>query len=296
MELRHLRYFVMVAEERNVSRAAARLYVTQPAISRQLKDLEAELGVKLFDRTHTGIALTDAGQTLFTHAREILIRSQQAVEEVRAQAGRTKPLIVGYVPYAPASFLSKLLRTLARRDPEMAVDLQEMQPGEQIEALSKGAIDVALIGEPCTELHDLFEVRTVRLVAVCAVLPDDHALASRKAIDLGELAGSSFVGLSPKQFPGRNDFLRESCRKAGFEPKLRLQANSLSAALGMVASGRGVALMPADIAFLPHPDTVFVKISKPKLTLESTAVWRKADESRVLKLFVDTLCSLLVVE
>jgi DNA-binding transcriptional LysR family regulator len=292
MELRHLRYFVMTAEERNVSRAAARLYVTQPAISRQLKELEAELGVTLFRREHHGIRLTEAGEALLGHAREILKQTQRAIREVKALGGTpAEPLRVGYVASAPTSYLTGVLRQLNRHHPEVEIELREMQPGDQVEALAAGELDVALIGEPCAEVRERFEVRVVKRLPLRAVLPDDHALARRKAIDLAELAGETFLGLSPRRFPGRNEMLRQAGRAAGFEPKLRTGLETVSAALGLVAAGRGVTLLPSDTASLPHSGAVFVRLRSPRITVESVAAWRKDAVSAGLSRFVETLCA-----
>ncbi|HBY59440.1 MAG TPA: LysR family transcriptional regulator [Solibacterales bacterium] len=294
MELRQLRYFLMAAEERNVSRAAARLFVTQPAVSRQLKELEEELGAALFERERNGVRLTEAGQTLLVHAREILRRSQKAADEVRAfsPSPRKRSLAIGYIASTPASYLTAVLIGFGKRNPAIDVELRELQPAAQIEELRKGALDVALIGEACAELpRDQFEIRTVRRLPVQAVLPAGHSLAKRKAIALAELAADDFVGLAPRLFPGRNDFLRDACRQAGFEPRIRANAGSLSAVLGLIAAGRGLTLLPADAAALPHPGAIFVKLSSPKLAAESVAAWRKDNESRELKLFVEAMCS-----
>lgn len=289
MELRHLRYFVMVAEELNVSRAAARLHVSQPAISRQLHDLEDELGVKLFERLKTGIRLSEAGEVFVAHARDVLRRAKAAEEAMRKMSGaKTAPLRVGYLATALPTFLSDTLRVFATRYPHVEVDLREMTPEEQIERLREGAIDVALVGNSCAELKDEFEVRIARRIPMAVVLPDNHALARRKSIDLAELSGDAFIGLAEKRFPGRNELICALCQRAGFTPEFRAKGSTLSSVLGLVGSAKGVTLMPADAAALPHPGAKFVVMKKPQAHVDWAVVATRLDG--MIGKFVEELC------
>lgn len=290
MELRHLRYFVMVAEELNVSRAAARLHVSQPAISRQLKDLEEELGGVLFVRSSTGMALSGAGEAFLGHARDILRRARLAVESVRAATGRTPVILtVGYIPTALPSLLGQVLRRFAVKHPDVSVELRESSPHAQVEQLRAGLLDIALVGNPHPGLRDEFEVRTVLRIPVAAVVPDDHRLARRRAVDLAELADDPFVGLAKRTFPGRNEFICETCQRVGFTPRFVANADSLSSMLGLVAAGRGVTLMPADGASLPHPGVVFARLRRPKAFVESAVAWSAHRSSPASTRFIEAL-------
>jgi DNA-binding transcriptional LysR family regulator len=283
MELRHLRYFVMSAEEQNISRASARLNISQPAVSRQLKDLEEELGVKLFNRERNGLQLTQAGETALVHAREILRRSNGLTEAMKGFAGPTMETIrVGFIPTALTGFLADALRQFNANHPNVSVEIRELMPKPQEDALRRGELDLALLGSVCPELRKEFRTQAILKTPVAAVLPDHHRLASRKAIDLAELSEERFVSLDERFFPGRPEMMAELGRRAGFKPVIRFFAEGFSELLGLVAGGAGVAVMPADVAQLPHPRVVFVALRRPKINLISSAAWSKQRESMAL--------------
>ncbi|HWX20762.1 MAG TPA: LysR substrate-binding domain-containing protein [Candidatus Binatia bacterium] len=279
MELRHLRYFVTVAEELNVSRASARLRISQPAVSRQVRDLEEELGVALFHRQKTGLKLTAAGENFLAHARDLLRRSAQAAQ---AMAAFRKPaakgaLRVGYITPVLASLLTPALRDFGQKSPEVEVVLREMAPGEQVKALREGRIDLALPGNPCPELGKEFEVVVLRRIPFEAVLPDNHPLAQRKRVGLAELKDETFIGFDEDHFPGRNEVICRACQQAGFTPRLRHRVEGLSALLAQVAAGNGVTLTPAEVGQLPHPGAVLVPLRPPVPSVASAAVFRKGE-------------------
>ena len=254
MELRHLRYFVTVAEELNVSRASARLRISQPAVSRQLRALEQELGVDLFDRRNSKLKLTPAGETFLAHARDLLRRSQDAANQMaafRPQARRR--VTVGYIAPVLAT-VTPALRAFGRNNPDVEVVLREMTPGEQVQALRDNRIDLALPGNPCPELAQEFEVTILEQIPFEAVLPDNHLLALRKRIGLAELKGDNFIGFDEARFPGRNDLICRACQEAGFTPRLVHRVESLSALLAKVAAGDGVTLSPRESANCPTPE------------------------------------------
>jgi DNA-binding transcriptional LysR family regulator len=291
MELRHLRYFVMAAEETNISRAAARLNVSQPAVSRQIKDLEEELGVPLFEREHNGLRITEAGETALAHARELLRQSSAMIEAMQAFAkrGQVVSIKVGFLPTALPGFLAEGMRKFNRTYQNVCVQIFEMTPSEQEEALRDGRIDVALIGDPCPEIRRDFSVETVRKTEMAIVVPDDHRLAKRKAVDLAELGGDTFVTLNEKHFPGRPQLMANMFSKAGINPEVAIRANGLSELLGLVGGGAGVAMAPADLNQLPHGGVVFLKMKKPKLTLLFSAAWRKGGGAEAVETFVKVL-------
>src|SRR5580658_5605117 len=174
MELRHLRYFVMVAAELNVSRASARLRVSQPAVSRQLRDLESELGVPLFVRRHNGLALTDAGESFLAHARSILRKSADAAAHMNSFRQRpAKRLVIGYIPSVLADILTPALKKFTRKNGDTEVILKELAPQDQIRGLRESRIDLALLGNPCLELDREFQVTVLRRVSFQAVLPEN---------------------------------------------------------------------------------------------------------------------------
>lgn len=283
MELRHLRYFVTVAEELNVSRASARLRISQPAVSRQLRDLEAELGVQLFDRGNSRLKLTAAGEAFLAHARDVLRRASEAEKEMAAFRPKTgHTLTIGYIAPVLASTLSPALRVFSQKNPEVEVVLREMSPGAQVKALREGKIGLALLGNSCPVLSKEFEIVELGKIPLEAVLPDNHTLALRKRIALGELKHETFIGFDEDQFPGRNDLLCRACQDAGFTPRLRYRVDSLSALLAKVAAGNGVTLTPREVGELPHPGAVLVPLKPPVPSVTSSAAFRKGESKPAL--------------
>lgn len=290
MELRHLKYFVAVAEDLGFNRAANRLYISQPALSRSIKNLEDDLGTVLFLRQANGVKLTEAGHFFLEQAKDILQRSEAAVQTIQTRySNLDQPLNIGYIPTILQSFLGETLHRFSQAYPQVPIYFQEMSPHEQVKALRSGAIDIAFMGNPPDELDAEFHVHCVKQVPIAAVLPDTHPLAHPPSIDLSALATEKFIGLSEETFPGRNDRIRDTCRCAGFTPNLHRFADSHASMIALVASGQGVAVMPIEAATLPHPQVVFVSLRHPVYYARSTAVWRKALSSRSLDKFIKIL-------
>lgn len=288
MELRHLRYFVTVAEELNISRASARLRISQPAVSRQLRDLEEELRVSLFLREKHGLKLTPAGQSFLAHARDLLRRSGDAVKQMAAFGEQPKEtLTVGYIAPVLSGVLTPALRRFSQARPHAEVALREMSPAEQVKALRAGRIDLALLGNPCPEVEREFLVTVLSRIPFAAVLPDNHLLALRKRIALAELEGESFIGFAEETFPGRNNTICTACQAAGFTPRFRHHVENLTALLALVAAGKGVTLAPAEVSQLAHPQAVFVPLKSPVSSVVSAAAQRKDDTNPLLKELLD---------
>lgn len=271
----------MAAEEANISRASARLNVSQPAVSRQIKDLEAELGVTLFHREPNGLRLSDAGAAALAHAREVLRQANTMTEAMSAlaQRGSAASIKVGFIPTALPGFLAEGMRRFNREHQEVCVQIFELSPSEQEEALRSGEIDLALMGEARPEVRRDFHVETIRTSEMALVVPDDHRLAHRKAVDLAEFGEDTFLSLHEKHFPGRPHLMAELFSKAGIQPGISLRANGLSELLGLVGSGAGVAVAPADLVQLPHAGVVFIKMKRPKLTIPFSAAWRTSGDT-----------------
>jgi DNA-binding transcriptional LysR family regulator len=290
MELRHLRYFVAAAEEMNISRASARLNISQPAVSRQIRDLEEELGVNLFNRKKNGLEITAAGELALTHARELLRKAKGMTQALQAFGNPTlEQLLVGFIPTALPSFLADALRAFNQQSHDVCVQIKEMTPRQQETALRKGEIDLALLGQPCPALKNEFQILPIKKTPLAAVLPDHHLLALRKSINFDELAEDSFITLNEKNFPGRPELMASMGEQAGFSPKIQFKVDNFTEALGLVASGAGVAVLPEDVSQLPHPKVVFVKLKRPTIHLVSSAAWRKDNTSTHLGSLIELL-------
>ncbi|HBK21470.1 MAG TPA: LysR family transcriptional regulator [Planktothrix sp. UBA10369] len=290
MELRHLKYFVAVAEDLNFSRAAVRLYISQPALSRQIKDLENELSVMLFLRQSDGLKLTEAGKFFLEQAKDILNRSYISVQTIKTHyTNQDQPLVIGYIPTILQSFLGQTLQNFGLAYPEIAVSFREISPSDQVKALRDGGINIAFMGNPPDNLEAEFMIKCIKKVPIVALLSNQHPLADQASINLAELASEKFIGMSEETFPGRNDRIHDVCRCAGFTPNLHLFADSHASMIALVATGQGVAIMPSEAEALPHPQTVFVKLHHPLYYSRSTAVWRKETPAKSLDKFLKIL-------
>jgi DNA-binding transcriptional LysR family regulator len=278
MELRHYRYFLAAAEELNISKASRRLNVSQPAMSRLIRDLEDELGTPLFKRERFGISLSPSGETFLSYARQILDLSNEATRVLRNQPAQTPSITIGFITSSLGSFFGAALKSIRDAHPDLMVNIHELSPADQAKALHKGQIDIALIGKPCGMIHDEFETSVLFELALEAVLPAGHRLAKRKRLNLKELEQDDFIGYSEESFPGRNQTIINACRVAGFKPALKYHADSLVEVLTLIGAGTGVCLMPADVISLPHPGTVFLPIREKLEPIRFTAAWRRDDD------------------
>jgi DNA-binding transcriptional LysR family regulator len=284
VELRHLRYFVAVAEELNFSRAARRLRMAQPPLSVAIRQLEHEIGVTLFTRTSREVTLTEAGATLLAGARRTLAEADAAVAAARrVGAGEVGRLRVGYNWSTSFETLPALGRELARSHPDLELLAEEMRPIRMTEALRSGTIDVALALYPDVVAELSYE--TIRTEPAVAVLSASHPLAGRDDLQLSALAGELL--LFPRAVaPRLHDYYVGLCRSAGFEPKQSVESARTRWLLGTWDVST-VALVPASV--LGHlPDgAVAVPISDPPSRLETQLVWRSDNPSAALSIFVD---------
>ena len=281
MELRHIRYFVLAAEELNLTRAANRLNITQPAISRIIREVETEVQTKLFTRHWDGLQLTPAGAVLLRHCRRILNEYQSAMDSVRRAAGPTV-LNIGFFAPSLTSFLGNFLSKLSEAHPEYEVRVHDLSPADQVDALRTREIDVAFFGNQRLPVDDEFKTVPIQKFTFEAVLPGKHRLAQRDALDLKELADEDFVGYGERKFPGRNAKIAEICQTAGFVPQFTYVASSIMEILGMIALGKGVSLLPSDVANLPHPSIVFVPLNDRIEPFFIIATWLPANKNPAL--------------
>ncbi|RYX85988.1 LysR family transcriptional regulator [bacterium] len=289
MEIRHLKYFVAVAEEMNVTRAAARLFMTQPTLSRQIKDLEKQLDVELFQRSPAGWSLSPAGRELLPQARQLLeLANQTALSMRRFSDCRKHSLAIGYITPALGSFLGSALSILGKQHPEIEVRLFELSPGVQMEALREGRLDIALVGHCGEQLRREFDIAVIRQIPLNAVLPHHHPLSGQQVVALGDLKDESFIGYSETTFTGRNEIIASTCRSAGFTPRFVYEADGLSSALAIIGSNLGISLLPEDAKQLPHPESVFRPLS-PSAHIEFCAAMQIGEKRPTVRNFLKFL-------
>lgn len=246
MELRHLRYFVAVAEELHFTRAAERLHIGQPPLSQAILRLEEDVGARLFERTKRRVELTEAGKQYLLDARRILALSEQAsVTARRAQRGETGELRVGYTFSIPLTKLfANVINHYRRAYPQVSLSLHEMATLRQLEALERRTIDIGFIRPPEAALPDMLEVTTLREDPLTLILPLGHPLARKKAVAMRELAKEPFVMYPPTAGTGIYPQIFRLCRAAGFVPQVAQEAGEASTIIGLVAAGCGVSVLP----------------------------------------------------
>jgi DNA-binding transcriptional LysR family regulator len=254
MELRHLRYFVVVAEEQNVTRAAARLHVSQPPLSRQIRDLEEELGVELFRRTAKSLALTEAGKIFLIEARSVLLRVDQAVETVRAAAkGDRGRLRVGYAPSLTVEFLPRALRAFERENPGARISLYDLSTEECVRKLTEHKLDVALTARPSKTGMRALTFEKLASYPVCCALAASHPLAGKRLVPWRLLRQERFLLYSREEYPEYLDWMQGLCRAHGFEPRLGEEHDGVNGLMTAVEAGRGVAIVPSSVKCLTGP-------------------------------------------
>ena len=273
MELRQLVAFKEVATHASFTAAATHLHLTQSAVSQQIKALEDECGVTLFDRSGRLVRLTNAGQVLLTHVERILAQVENARVEMAEMAGGARGRCrLAALPSVAAYILPRALATFQRRYPAVEVQLMESVQSQLLEWVQQGIVDFSIVALPVHDphlqsmplLHDEFVL----------VVPQDHAFASRHIVRLAELAAERFI-FYPRGAGGREQFI-EACRQAGFEPQVAFESEDRETMLGLVAAGVGVTFLPRIIAQHTRVDgPVTVDIIEPRLRREVGVVWRR---------------------
>jgi len=285
-----IRAFLAVVEEGSVNRAALRLRITQPALSRQMTTLENEIGGRLLEREARGVTPTDLGHALIAGMKPVLKSYDAALSAVRRRAHTPSPVLrVGYLISAAASVLSPALQAIRRSHPALRFRLLDMSPGEQIDALRAGDLDVALIGQEGTVAAREFYSRKLCSLGVCAALSDDDPLARRPRIALKELRGHGFIGIDEKHMPGRNAWIATLCRQAGFRPRFILTTDGITHVLGQVAAESATTLLPGYFLTFEHPGVAFVPVSDPKAAWDFIILWQRGRTPAATRLLVDAL-------
>jgi len=286
MELRHLRYFVAVAEELNLTHAAARLRVAQPALSTQMKDLEEELQTPLFERRHAGVQLTRAGKAFYLRARSILAQASEAANEARTAAGLISgTLTLGFPSGLHLNFLATAITAFRRAHPKVEFDYFHGVQGQQLKALREGRVDLAFLTFPMS-LEGLGHLVVWRL-PFKVVLPQQHPLARRRSFELQELRGEDFVFCTRESRPDFYDEFFRQCANAGFRPRVVKEVGGYPTnMLGLVSVGAGISVLPYFEQVERFRGVVWRPLTKPKLWTDFALVWRWNAASPVAQQFI----------
>ncbi len=288
MELRHLRYFEAVAGLLNFTRAAERLHVAQPALSRQIRSIEEELGVKLFERDHAHVRLTDAGRTFYPHVRRLLAQVDSAVAAVQeVKAGVGGEFVVCTDWRLGGDLVSATLAQFHEAHPRATITLLDLGFRAQVEALRAGQAQVGFVARDLLGLRAEFESLPVLRSPLVAVLPATHRFARRRRLRLAELAAETWTVISEQQAAGYRSFLVQLCRLSGFHPRLGPEAAKLEGLLGRVAGGLGIGLLPAHV--VPPRTPLLRCVATDCRPVELCAVWNRGDPSSLLQAYLAIL-------
>ncbi|ONC33874.1 LysR family transcriptional regulator [Burkholderia pseudomallei] len=287
MELRQLRYFIAVAEEMNITRAAQRLHMTQPPLSRQLQLIEDEIGLPLFERGARPLKLTDAGRVLYAQARRVLEQADELAPLTRRLAQAAERIVIGFVPSTLYGALPEVIRAFREAAPVVELSLIEMFTLEQLGALKGGRID---IGFGRLRFDDDRLVREVLVEErLIAALPDGHPLAAPDAsISLADIAGQTLIVYPSTPRPSFADQQLSALRDGGLAPAAVHEVRELQTALGLVAAQVGVSLVPESVEGVRVKGVAYRRLPEPVATSPIILSRRLHDESRATALF----CSL----
>lgn len=279
MDLRHLRYFHAIAEELSFSRAARRLHIVQPALSRALKELEAELGIQLLERNQRSVRLTPAGKVLMDEAALLFDRLDETIRRVRrAAAGQQGELRLGYIGPPVQPFLGRVLEEFARLCPEVTVHLEERTPERVWEMVAKGRLDLGLTRPVLAHAALRMQTRTLRDERLCAAVPAGHEWHGRRSLTWKSLDGQPLIVLARREGAGLHDEILAGCRSAGFTPRLVHTPSVISTVLRYVEAGTGVGIVPESIGDSePGRDWAQIPLT-PHLTVPLVLVRKEGSE------------------
>ena len=286
IELRLLRYFAAVAEERHVGKAAARLFISQPALSQQIRALEEQVGVPLFTRHPRGVELTEAGEVLLDEARAVLGEADRLESTVmQLRRGRGETLRIGLPPGLPRALLPRLLAALREQEPEAGADIRELTTPEQVAALVDGTLDLGLVREPVTD--DRLSRRTLLVEPLGVSLPAGHRLAGESSLSLRQLADELFVCFPRAWAPALHDVLVDELRVRDIQARFQ-DSEHLSTTEGMVAGGLGITLS-APPWLEDVPGIVWRPLADTHIEIRTAAAWRAGNRSPLLTRLIGLL-------
>jgi DNA-binding transcriptional LysR family regulator len=285
MKLQQLRCFVAVAEELHFGRAASRLRMAQPPLSRQISELEEELGARLFNRTKRQVGLTDAGRILLEEARVALAQVEHAGEAARrAGQGEIGRLVLGVVPTVDSQVFTRILRAFVGRYPKVQVVIQSLSTTAQVEGLRAGHLQAGFLRLPVRD--DALTVKLVSREPLVAALPAGHALARSGRLSLAALADERLV-IFPRQLaPGYYDTIVSLFQQAGLHLRIGHETEHVQTILGLVAGGFGVSLLPGSIRNLRPRGVVYRELSDRLPLVDTGVAYQKEDPSEVLRTFI----------
>jgi DNA-binding transcriptional LysR family regulator len=289
--LEQIRSFLTVVEEGSLHRAAAKLRISQSALSRQMQALEHELGGRLLERMATGVSPTTGGQTLAKRMDAVLASYDRAVSDTRrALRGDTDQLRIAYLPAAAQQYVRGPVREVRRSHPETVLKLVGLSPGEQIIAFRAGEIDVGITNESGELLAGEFYTRKLAETGSYIALPEHHRLATQDRVRLSDLKGEFFVSWDAQQVPGLDRQVEAYCKKYGkFRPKFHCPVQRIKQAFELVANENAVLILPTFASHHSPPGVVILPLADADVTWKFLVVWRRGRTGGALKTLLDAL-------
>lgn len=288
MEFRHLRYFLAVAEELHFGRAAQRLHISQPPLSLNIRQLEEELGVRLFERNSREVRLTAAGQAFEPQARKLLDQAIQAAQRAReAEMGVIGHLRIGFVGTSLLRGLPQAVRHFQRQYPRVRLSMRELNSSEQFPELAMGHLDLGFVHS--ARLPPELDRRLYRSESLMCCLPINHPQATRRLVDLRRLRDETFVSFARHVSPDYYERIHALCTDAGFKPEVVHEARQWMSVLLMVSQGMGVALVPEVMRNAGIEGVVLRPVAGATALSQTYCVWRRDTDIPALKGFLDCL-------
>jgi len=290
MELRHLRYFVAAAEEENVSRAAQKLHVSQPGVSRQIRDLEQEIGFPLFERSAQALKLTGAGKIFLDGAKAVLQQAEQAVKQARAAAGGVQGEIhAGYAPSLTVQILPPTLRAFQQQFPRVRVALHDLSTGEMIEQLRRGKLQVAMMVRVGPKMMRGLEFSELIRYPTCLAVSPKHPLARAKSVNLDEVTRQPLIIYQRQDYPEYYAMIEKIFAAVGRKPVIAEEHDGVSGIILAVESGGGAALVPSCLACLVGARLKLIPFSPAGPEVPVIVAWKKQTLSAPVREFVATV-------
>jgi LysR family transcriptional regulator, benzoate and cis,cis-muconate-responsive activator of ben and cat genes len=275
MELRHLRYFVAVAEAENVSRAALKLHLSQPALSRQIRDLEDDLGFALLERSAQSVRLTDAGRAFLTEARAVLQRADEAVKTARAVATGGGELHIGYAPSLTARILPPALRAFQVQSPRVRVRLHDLSTEEMLRQLRESRLQLAFLVRPSRAMLRGLRFEELIREPLRLAVPPTHKLARRRSVRLQEAAREALIAYSRDEYPEYHEYLASVFAASKTKPRIAEEHDSVASLIAAVEARCGVALVPESLSCFAGNRLKLIPLSPAPAPLSVGAAWTK---------------------
>jgi DNA-binding transcriptional LysR family regulator len=288
MDHRLMQSFVAVAEELHFGRAATRLHISQPPLTKQIQQLEQVMGVRLLERNKRKVELTAAGRIFLDEARTLLAQTGQAVERARrADRGETGRLAVGFIDAAIYSVVPDVVERFTARYPDVELSLTDLRIPQQVQLVAERQLDLGFVHPPIT--HDGLQIESILVEPLIVALPQTHRLAAEPDIDLADLAPEALIQFPRSINPTLYDEIVDLCRSSGFSPRIVREATPKQTIIGLVSVGLGVSLLPACLQNLRRDGVVYRAIRGRTLSIDTSVIYRREQPSPVLAAFLEVM-------